>query len=70
MVPDVGGTVIGGVICPQLGFCVSMNPAGTVFAALCTGEARACALALAGSLSAAVAFGLLERRSAFKVKQA
>lgn len=70
IVPDVGGTVIGGVICPRLKFWVSMNPAGTAFAALCTGEARACALALAGSLSAAVAFGVLERRSTDKFKQA
>lgn len=70
IVPDVGGTVIGGVICPRLDFFCSLNPAGTAFAALCTGEARACLLALAGSITAAVAFGVLERRSTYKLKQA
>jgi multidrug efflux pump len=67
---SMGIAVIGGVICPRLNFWVSMNPASTSFAALCTGEARACALALVGSLSAAVAFGVLERRFADKLKQA
>lgn len=58
---DVGGTIIGGVLCPTLPFAASMNPAMTTFAALITGSAAACALALVGSLSAAVSFGLLDR---------
>jgi hypothetical protein len=71
---DVGGTVIGGVICPKLPFAASMNPAMTTFAALVTGSAAASALALVGSLSAGLAFGLVEKRlsrqTEAKLKQA
>jgi glycerol uptake facilitator-like aquaporin len=71
LVPDVGGTIIGGVLCPMLKFAASMNPANSAFAALVSGQLGACACAIVGSLSAAVMFGLLERRaSQSKLKQA
>lgn len=74
LVANAGGTVIGGIVCPRIPFAVSMNPAMTTFAALVTGSGAACALALVGSLSAGVLFGLVEkhlsRRAQAKLKQA
>ncbi|KAG8462134.1 hypothetical protein KFE25_011584 [Diacronema lutheri] len=67
---DVGGTVIGGVLCPRLSFAASMNPAMTTFAALVTGTSTATSLALVGSLTAGVAFGLMDRQGPSKLKQA
>jgi len=70
LLADVGGCMIGGVLCPRWGYAAAMNPATTVFAALLTGEASVSTLACVGSLGAAILLGLVDRQaSAAKLKQ-